>query len=336
MLSRIASVWQRRAQPAGRRLFSSRDSRLLTHVPAVERPTFDDIAVKLNGIMQGLQQHEGLSALEKARLADDAKQLSEFEFGRFLIANQGALSGWWTYYCIIGYRRQPSMHPLERFLLEEAPTVLATRERFGHFQHAAKQALARCVTASSSVAVASIPGGVAADLSTLDVNLSQCRLRCVSVDLDASVAALAKALAKEHGRELDCICEDAWNLSAKEDFDIVMSNGLNIYEPDRGRVVELYRGMLNTLKPGGTLITSALTPPPASGVCEWNAEQIDADALARQAGIFGTILGATWSNFCTTDEMQARLREAGVVDIEVTPDRRNMFPTFVGRKPCVS
>ncbi|HGC5940592.1 TPA: hypothetical protein ACIZCU_001402 [Legionella pneumophila] len=61
-------------------------------------------------------------------------------------------------------------------------------------------------------------------------------------------------------------------------------------------------------------------------------KNIDQAALARQAGIFAQILQATWSNFCTTDEMTERLTEAGFVDIKVIPDSRNIFPTFVGHK----
>lgn len=56
------------------------------------------------------------------------------------------------------------------------------------------------------------------------------------------------------------------------------------------------------------------------------------EALARQAGIFAHILQATWSNYCSTEDMVARLTEAGLVDVKVIPDNANIFPTFVGRK----
>lgn len=79
-------------------------------------------------------------------------------------------------------------------------------------------------------------------------------------------------------------------------------------------------------------MTSTLTPPPSNAKCEWNMKNIDQAALSRQAGIFAQILQATWSNFCTTDEMIGQLTEAGFKDIKVIPDSRNMFPTFVGHK----
>lgn len=53
-------------------------------------------------------------------------------------------------------------------------------------------------------------------------------------------------------------------LDKRETFHLIASNGLNIYEPEDDRVIQLYRGFHDALKPGGVLITSALTPPPTT------------------------------------------------------------------------
>lgn len=339
LLQQVAKHWRRWRFKERVRFFSDyiATGGLLTHVPAIERPSLETVQEKLVRIQAGLQNHATLTAIEKARLSIEAERLSEFELGRFLIANQGALSGWWTYYCILGFRERPITHPVERFLLEEAPTILATRERFGHFQRVMRQVIEEHSRLTSVIKVASIPGGMAADMLTTDVGIDpkRCQLQFVNIDLDASVFALAKKLSEDINTPvpLECRCEDAWSLTAKNEFDLVLSNGLNLYVPERKKVIALYESLLKTLKPGGTLITSALTPPPGLDVvCEWRRDKINSIALARQAGIFAHILQATWSNFCATEEMMARLSEAGIVNIRVIPDSRNMFPTFVGCK----
>ncbi len=338
LLQLLAQEWRRVAKSQAR-LFSSHiaeKGELITHVAAGERPSLSAIADKLMRIQEGLKNQTTLSASERARLSKEAEHLSEFELGRFLIANQGALSGWWTYYCILGFKKKKITNPVERFLLEEAPIILATRERFGHFQNITRQLIETYSHTTPQIKIATMPGGMAADLLTLKgINPARCQLQFVNIDLDASVFSLAQQLAAE----MNCIVplefrkEDGWSLKAREEFDVVLSNGLNIYVPEREKVIALYESILKTLKPGGTLVTSALTPPLSMGAsCEWRHDEIDKTALARQVGIFAHILKATWSNFCTTEEMFKRLQEAGFADIRVIPDRRNMFPTFIGHK----
>jgi hypothetical protein len=58
--------------------------------------------------------------------------LGQFELGRFLI-EKGGLNGFWTNY-IVTYRKGESLHELESYLLDRAPTILATQERFGIFK----------------------------------------------------------------------------------------------------------------------------------------------------------------------------------------------------------
>ena len=310
---------------------------MLTHTPARERFSLEDIREKFTGIQSHLKNCVNLSSEEKMVLHAEAELLSQTELGRFLIMNDGAISGWWTYYCILGYKNYAITNLLEKFLLEEAPVFLATRERFGHFQSIIRQQIEENSAIDQPMKLATIPGGMAADLLTLDLSgdLNIDNLQFINIDLDDAVLSLAIDLAKQLNSEIPLTCyhEDAWALSAHEEYDLVASNGLNIYVPDREKVVALYKGLFATLKPGGTLVTSTLTPPPYDPQCEWHREKIDQVALARQASVFAQLLQATWSNFCTTPEMLSRLTEAGFVDIKVIPDLANIFPTFVGKKP---
>lgn len=309
---------------------------LLTHTPAQERFSLKDISENMLAIQNNIENNANLSPQKKKQLKLETELLSRTELGRFLIVNNGALSGWWTYYCILGFQQYDVTNPVEQFLIKEAPVILATRERFGHFQSIMHRIIEECHN-NQPIKIASIPGGMAADLLTLAPvsNLQQGQLQFVNIELDEAVFPLSRNLAKRLNCNvpLECRHEDAWTLSAQNEFQVICSNGLNIYVPERKKVIALYTSLLKALKPGGTLITSALTPPLSQANCEWNMEQIDLIALARQAEIFSQILQAKWSNFCTTQEMLGRLTEAGFIDIKVIPDSRNIFPTFVGYKP---
>ena len=338
LLQQLAKQWSRLSTSGGSKFFTRHTGMggMLTHTPAKERFSLNDVNDKLLAIQNGLKTHANLTPHAKMQLSIEAEQLSQTELGRFLITNNGALSGWWTYYCILGYKQYEITNPVEQFILEKAPGFLSTRERFGHFQSVMQKVIEKSCHETQPIKMASIPGGMAADLLTLDpkLDLKRGQLQFVNIDLDEAVFSLSQNLAKQLDCKipLECRHEDAWKLSANEEFDLVASNGLNIYVPEREKVIALYENLLKTLKPGGTLVTSTLTPPPNNAKCEWNMKNIDQTALARQIGIFAQILQATWSNYCTTDEMIERLTEAGFVDIKVIPDSRNMFPTFVGHK----
>src|SRR5580692_3847876 len=69
-------------------------------------------------------------------------QLSEFELGRFLI-ERGGLNGYWTHY-VVTYpemKESKSFHSLESFILNSAPTCLATQERYQIFKSQIKKNL---------------------------------------------------------------------------------------------------------------------------------------------------------------------------------------------------
>jgi cyclopropane fatty-acyl-phospholipid synthase-like methyltransferase len=65
----------------------------------------------------------------------------------------------------------------------------------------------------------------------------------VGIDLDHEALDGAFALAREHGLEdrLSLRLDDAWEMRFDNEFDVLTSNGLNIYESDEARVDALYR-----------------------------------------------------------------------------------------------
>ncbi|MDP9196256.1 MAG: hypothetical protein M3O22_05760 [Pseudomonadota bacterium] len=91
---------------------------------------------------------------------DLLRQLTEFELGRFLLRSRG-LNGYWTAWLIL-HGPELAQHPLEQWLVHEAPTVCATRERFGIFRQQLNAAL------RPGASLCSVPCGLMDDLLGLD------------------------------------------------------------------------------------------------------------------------------------------------------------------------
>ena len=76
-----------------------------------------------------------------ARQLELLEQLHQFDFGQFLLQNHG-INGYWTHYMLThpwfgqktgNNNRGEPFTQLERFFLEQAPTILATQQRFKIF-----------------------------------------------------------------------------------------------------------------------------------------------------------------------------------------------------------
>ena len=285
-------------------------SDILSHL--IEPQSLDSAVAAIRERLDGDQQLLGL-----------LDQLTQFEFGRFLILNSGGWDGFWTWNVISRPDRdEPFSSELEEFLFLKAPTVQATRERFHIFQSAIKAAI------QPGMEVASLPCGVMADLLTL----GSTDTRFVGLDLDEKSLQLAAEFAAEKNlaSQSEFIQADAWNLGIEGRFDVLTSNGLNIYERDDDRVTDLYRSFATALKPGGLLVTSFLTPPPPLAGpegCEWDFTKIDLEALELQRKIFSEILDATWASYRSTDTTRQQLLAAGFERIEFFPETTGMFPT---------
>lgn len=251
------------------------------------------------------------------------KELEQFALGRFLLRNKG-LNGYWTSYVVLHNRSVPITSPLEEFMIYKSPVCVATRERFQIFQKMLQQYIQPKTT------IASIPCGVCDDFMELPPNPT---LRFVGIDLDDMSLKLAKAKAAQGDKSeyFTFAKKDAWNLEIKDAYDIVVSNGLNIYEPDDRKVIKLYQNFAATLKKGGKLITSFLTPPPTlSKESPWI--NLDTNALLKEKAIFKDIIQVNWRSYRTERLSRRLLEEAGFKVIDVVYDKHKLFPTIVAEK----
>jgi len=305
----------------------TRHNRLISHGPDPRNEYVD----RLQFIKSRLRQAGGLPGATVDQQISLLEELSTFELGRFLLENRG-LNAYWTHQMVTyppGAAWTRSLSDLEYQIFEKLPVVLATRERFGIFRQQV-QAMLR-----PGLALASVPCGLMGDLLLLDYD-RQPDITLVGIDLDQHALNNALVLAKERGLadRLSLHCEDAWTLRLNSEIDILTSNGLNIYEPDDLRVKALYHSFFYGLKPGGTLITSFLTPPPTlSAESPWNFTEIDAESITLQHILFVRIIEAKCSAFRTHAQTAAQLEDTGFVNIRFIDDRARMFPTVIARRP---
>lgn len=262
--------------------------------------------------------------LSKAEMHLMLDQLLEHPVGRSVFIGKG-LDGEATRFFISG--ASDEANPLIRWICDRAPVVLATQERFRIFCTELQKRV------HSGVHFASVPCGIMDDL--LGLNLADTHNVLFSgIDLDEKSLKLAQASAQAKGRgKMSSFYQsDAWNLGKFEErFDVLTSNGLNIYESDDAKVTALYREFFKTLKPGGILITSFLTPPPAKGGTTW--KDVNPIEAVKQRILFGTIIGVGWQHFRTEETTRAQLKEAGFNNIEIIYDSQGMFPTVIAKKP---
>ncbi|KGP63357.1 hypothetical protein EP47_10880 [Legionella norrlandica] len=264
------------------------------------------------------------------------QELSQFDFGQFLIKNQG-INGYWTHYMLthpwfgrktgLNNKGEP-LSSLERFILDKAPTMLATQQRFEIFLRENQKAVLHGAT------LACIPCGMLGELLYLDFSDINTIL-LVGIDYDPATLEDAKALAKKQNLNqfTKFVCGNAWSLNIYEEFDLVSSNGLNIYEPDNDKVTKLYEQFYIALKKGGKLVTSFLTyPPHLSPQCEWKLNKINLEDLSLQKIIFSDVLNAKFQCFRSTQQTKEQLESAGFKNIHFLYDEAHIFPTVVAEK----
>lgn len=206
-----------------------------------------------NGVLDYEQNQQRLKSAKNLTLPLEEelmllKQLYEFDLGNFLFKNKG-LNGYWTSYIILHAPQRKLDHPLENWIIHEAPTVKATQERFKIFNHQLQKHL------KSNMNLASIPCGLMDDLLRLDFSNVE-NIKLIGIDLDEHSLTLAHENAANLGKNVmtSFLKKDAWNLNIQERYDVLTSNGLNIYEPDDQKVVALYRQFLFLYSPLGNRI----------------------------------------------------------------------------------
>lgn len=253
------------------------------------------------------------------------EELMQFELGRFLLQNKG-LNGYWISYIILCGLEKVLSNDLEKWMLYRWPIALATRERFGIFQKEIQKRL------HSEMKLASIPCGVMDDLLTLNLE-GLTDISFDGIDLDESSLALAHEGARKLSMESSCLFfqKNAWDLQIDSKYDLITSNGLNMYEPDDEKVIELYRNFYRALRPGGILITSFFVPPPSfdSSLTSGN---INLEDMKKQKAIFADIIQVKWSTFRTEELTRNQLESVGFTVVELKYDFQGLFPTVIAKK----
>lgn len=299
-------------------------SAMISHHTRTRVPDDSTTARLAADIEDRLRQADKL-VLPLEQTLDILTQLQEFELGRFMLHNSG-LNGYWTSYVFQYSPADATSSQLEHWLLNKS-LLCGGRERFHRFT----AEIAKCVT--ESVVLASIPCGVMHDLLQQDYRSVE-RFTLVGIDVDAESIDLAMENATRYGVERHCkfLLRDAWKLDLDGDFDLVVSNGLNMYESDPQRLVALYRNFSQALRPGGQLLLSFLPPPPPppwkapDRAAEWDNYGVTEEDLRKELSLFGDILQVRYLNFSTEAEVRTQLEEAGLTVKSVIYSSTGVMP----------
>nr|MBP9722637.1 class I SAM-dependent methyltransferase [Gammaproteobacteria bacterium] len=275
--------------------------KLITHNNSISF----ELQTYINNLKNNLQKSEKLS-FEIPKMLELLKQLSEFELGRFLLINKG-LNGFWISSIINNKAPAESLHPLENWVLNKSPAMISTRERFHIFRRETQKLL------FDNMSLASIPCGLMDDLLSLDYSVVK-NISLYGIDLDSESLSLAERNIANYNVnkqvKIKFLLKNAWNLELFDKFDVITSNGLNVYEHDDNKTTELYNQFYLALKPGGSLITSFLVPP------QGYTSKIDLADLKLQRAIFGEIIKVNWQAFRSQELTQNQLEKVGFKDIQ--------------------
>jgi ubiquinone/menaquinone biosynthesis C-methylase UbiE len=297
---------------------------LMTHVSVASASLITHGTSTIKNHRQRLQNAESLTLSLEEELAL-LQQLSEFDFGRFLLENRG-ISGYWTAYMILHGPQKQLDHPLEKWILTKAPILLATQERFQIFQKHMQKYV------RSDMKIAAVPCGLMDSLLLLDYSGTQ-NVQLIGIDLDKESLQLAQINAKKQAKEkmVSFLNEDAWHLSTQNEYDMMTSNGLNFYEADDQKVTALYGQFYKALKRKGILVTSFLTPSPTlSSESTWR--DFDPEDQKKQIALFKDIIQVRFQVYRTEAQTCKQLESIGFKVLDVIYDRQGMFPTIIAQK----
>jgi SAM-dependent methyltransferase len=299
-------------------------STMISHHTGTRVPDGPSTAQVAADIESRLRQTDKLVLpLEQTR--DILAQLQDFELGRFLLHNSG-LNGYWTSYVFQYSPGDETSSPMEHWLLNKS-LLCGGRERFHRF----RTEIAKYVT--EGAVLASIPCGAMLDLLQQDYRSVE-RFRLVGVDIDTESIDLARANATKRGVGQHCefLLRDAWRLGLDGECDLVVSNGLNMYESDPHRLTALYRNFCRALRPGGQLLLSFLPPPSPppwespDGAAEWVKYGVAEEDLRKELSLFCDILQVRYLNFSSEAEVRAQLEQAGLTVESVTYSPTGVMP----------
>lgn len=262
------------------------------------------------------------------------EELTKFELGRFLITAKG-LNGYWTDY-ILNYPTRGKItgkssdgSPLtrmEKFMLDSSPTINATQERYLKFIKHNQLAV------KDNAILASLPCGLLGELFHLDFSIAK-NVEIYAIDIDGESINLTKEKADKtkFPVKINYICENVFNLKIENKFDLISSNGLNIYLEDLNQIKEMYKIFFKALKNGGKLVTSYIEKSPLeTGKSTWKIANKEHQRLSTVA--YTDVIGVMWANTRSKEEMFSVLKEAGFSNIILDYDTQGIFPTLIAQK----
>lgn len=269
----------------------------------------------------------------REQLLADLEVFSQCDFGRWMLIH-GGWDAYWTRYVLdyVPPADPAEANSVELFFLTRGSGIIATRERAAIFNEVINELL--------------VPGTVAMSVGCgymdelLRVPNAGRAARLVGVDLDPEALTGAAQTAAEQGlAELCLFAEgDAWDLPSAEvtigdqatyqqlvtgGIDLITSNGLNVYVEDDDATTALYRSFRRAMRPGGTLVVSAITPPE-----DWDFTGVDREESRRLRGLM-LICDVMWSHYRSEATTRAELAEAGFEVADVRWDTRRIYPTFL-------
>ena len=160
---------------------------------------------------------------------------------------------------------------------------------------------------------ASVPCGYMDELLGLDFSKFK-NVELFGFDKDFNALEGAKKCIAEykvwvpvHLEVLDAYDFCRWHANS---FDLIVSNALNIYEKIPANEIKLYDNFYQSLKTGGHLILSFLTPPPSSDKkSPWKLKT--GKNIELQQLFVNKILGVKWRNYSTETDMHQKLEKVG-------------------------
>ncbi len=106
-------------------------------------------------------------------------------------------------------------------------------------------------------------------------------------------------------------------MTFKDEFTLLTSNGLNVYEPDDDKIRELYQQFFKVLIPGGILVTSFFTSSPnIDPNSEWDMSQINSKGLLLSKIIMFDILDIKFVAFRSSLITKLQLKTVGFNEIK--------------------
>lgn len=282
--------------------------------------------IALANLRRQIIQRGDLTLISVGDLLSYVEALAQFPLGQLLIQKK-SIDAFWTDFIMIS-TEQKEGSDLENFILNRSPFTIAWRELLQNFQKITQENL------KDGMTLASIPCGAMRELLQLEFSLIS-DFKIIGIDIDLDSLMLAEQLAAERGlsQNVSLCQQDAWQLPYDSEIDIITSCGLNIYTPDRQKILDLYRQFFKALKPGGQLISGFLTYPPwENESSEWRVDKIPSNDLFLEKILYKDILNPQWHNFRTSDEIKQELKKAGFCEMTFHYDSLQVFPTVIAKK----